>query len=390
MSVDERTQQRGDRLAQLAKTSPDSGMGKLLRMFWQPVAIADELKPGTAQPLRILSEDLTLYRSEAGRAHLVGARCAHRLTLLHTGWVEGDEIRCMYHGWKYDGTGRCTQRPAEDDAGPPKVTIKGYPVEEYAGMIFAYLGEGTAPSFDLPRKDVFERDGPFRVRKQVWDCNWFQMVENSFDAAHVGFVHAYGRAGTLIESVTRAIPELEYFETDAGLRQIATRGKGNVRVSNWTFPNNNHIVSPGPFPESPWVDTGVWNVPVDDEHTARFLIHCAPIADPATTERLAAYFAGSGNYNPAEHYDDLFFARQWPDDPMLDLASAQDYIAQRGQGVIVDRTNETLGRSDAGIALLRRVFFREIDALRSGQPVKSWRKLDKPPEMPNQRAQATA
>jgi 5,5'-dehydrodivanillate O-demethylase oxygenase subunit len=384
MNAGERSRRRGDRLHELTRTGPQSEMGKLLRRFWQPVAVSADLAPGTAQALRILSEDLTLYRGEGGTAHLVGGRCAHRLTVLHTGWVEGDCIRCMYHGWQYDGSGRCTQRPAERDSGAPKIAIAGYPLKEYAGLIFAYLGPGEPPAFDLPRKDVFERAGPIIARKQVWDFNWLQMVENSLDAVHVGFVHAYKREGSFIAAVTQAIPELDYVETMAGIRQTATRGAGNVRVSDWTFPNNNHISTPGPLPGTPWIDIGLWNVPVDDGHTARLNIYCGPSTDPQIDRRLSEYFNGIGSYNPAEHYDALFIEQRMPDDPLLQLTNAQDYVAQRGQGVITDRTRETLGRSDAGIALLRRILFRELDALRSGTETKQWCKLEKPAELPPQ------
>jgi 5,5'-dehydrodivanillate O-demethylase oxygenase subunit len=387
MDVDERSQRRGDRLHELTQTGPDTTMGKLLRRFWQPVAVSAELDAGTAQPLRILGEDLTLYRGASGTPYLVGGRCAHRLTVLHTGWVEGERLRCMYHGWQYDGSGHCTERPAERDDGPPKVAIAGYPIEEYGGLIFAYLGPGTPPPFELPRKDVFERPGPRIARKQVWDYNWLQMVENSLDAVHVSFVHAYGRAGAFITSVTQAIPDLDYAETAAGIRQIATRGPGNVRISNWTFPNNNHINNPGPLPGTPWIDVGLWNVPVDDTHTARLNIYCGPSTDPETDARLTAYFNGIGTYNPAEHYDALFVEKSLPPDPLLQLTNAQDYIAQRGQGVVADRGRETLGRSDAGVALLRRIFGRELDALRSGGELKRWRPLDESAELPIQTAQ---
>lgn len=385
MNVRKGIQRRGDRLQELARCGPGSEMGKLLRKFWQPVAVSNELAPGSAQPLRILGEDLTLYRGEGGRAFLVGGRCAHRLTVLHTGWVEGDTIRCMYHGWQYDGMGQCVQRPAERDDRPPSVKIVSYPTHEYVGLIFAYLGEGPAPTFDLPCKDVFEVDGPIIARKQIWDFNWLQMTENSLDAVHVSFVHAYGRAGSFIESVTQAIPDLEYHETDAGIRQIATRAKGNVRVSDWTFPNNNHISVPGPFPGAPWVEVGLWNVPVDDEHGARLNVYCAPSTSPQIDQRLRDYLNGIGGYNPAEHRDELFLERKFPEDPLLQLTNAQDYIAQRGQGVIVDRSAETLGRSDAGIALLRKILFRELEAMRSGKPTKRWHKLERAAEMPIQK-----
>ena len=100
-----------ERLKLLTQTGPDTDMGRLLRRFWQPVAVSHSVKPGTARPLRVLGEDLTLYRGESGEAHLVGGRCAHRRTVLHTGWVQGEEIRCIYHGWKYAGWASAPRRP---------------------------------------------------------------------------------------------------------------------------------------------------------------------------------------------------------------------------------------------------------------------------------------
>jgi 5,5'-dehydrodivanillate O-demethylase oxygenase subunit len=376
---------RAERLDALTQTGPGTEMGRLLRTFWHPFFVGSKLAPESAQLVRLLGEELTLYRGASGRPYLVGNRCAHRSTLLHTGWIEGEEIRCMYHGWCYDGTGRCTQRPAEHDSGPPKIKIAGYPVHEYAGLLFAYLGEGAPPAFELPRKDAFERPGGVIVaRAEIWNCNWFQMVENSMDAVHVSFVHQTGRSGTFIENVTQAIPELEFLETEAGIRQIATRGAGNVRVSDWTFPNNNHISVPGLVKGDPWIDVGHWNTPLDDDATGRFNIWSVPSTDPETDRRIREYLLSVADYNPADHHDELFFERKYPADPIMELTSAQDYVAQVGQGTIADREHEVLGRSDAGIALLRRICFREMEAIRAGKPPKQWRKLEQAADLPIQ------
>jgi 5,5'-dehydrodivanillate O-demethylase len=383
--MNDHAERRASRLNRLTETRRDSPMGALLRRFWQPVAVGRKLAPGTAQQLRILSEDLTLYRGESGRPHLVGSHCAHRLTLLSTGWVEDDTIRCMYHGWAYDETGACIERPAERDERPCGVRIAGYPVHEYGGLIFAYLGEGEPPAFELPRKDVFE--DPARImhaRSELWNCNWLQMVENSMDAVHVSFVHQKGRSGNFIKVVSQAIPELEYVETEAGIRQIATRGEGNVRISDWTFPNNNHISVPGLEPDDAWIDVGHWNVPIDDEHTYRMNIWSTPAQSAAANERIRAYFDQAGEYDPSHHHDELIGQGRYPADQLFDLTSAQDYVAQRGQGVIADREHEILGRSDAGIALLRRVFTRETDALAAGRTPKAWSKLREAAVLPVQ------
>ena len=112
-----------DKLKLLHAWGPGTEMGKLLRRFWHPVGLVQSIKPGAARPLRVLGEDLTLYRGQSGRAYLVAGRCAHRLTRLHTGWVQGEEIRCIYHGWKYGSTGQCTEAPAEGAASAARIKI---------------------------------------------------------------------------------------------------------------------------------------------------------------------------------------------------------------------------------------------------------------------------
>ncbi len=350
-----------EKLALLPLASRGTEMGRLLRTFWHPVARSKTVAAGEARALRAFGEDLTLYRGTSGRAYLVGGRCAHRLTVLHTGTIEGDELRCMYHGWKYDGTGQCVERPAEEDVGLPNVKIAGYPVHEYSGLVFAYLGNGAPPEFDLPRKDAFEAPGTvLLVKEETWPCNWLQAVENSLDALHVSFVHRTGAVGTFGEAVTAKLPKLEYFETASGIRQIATRGKTNVRVSDWTFPNNNHILQPTFSADDPWMHIGQWNVPVDDEHTTKFVIYARESAGEAEDRRFIDYFEKNAeNYDSSTLHDQLFHQHKYPEDHFAQLTSAQDYVAQVGQGAIVDRTQERLGKSDAGIVLLRRIYWRE-------------------------------
>ena len=276
-------------------------------------------------------------------------------------------------------------RAAGGEARParPRQDQNHTPVHEYAGLVFAYLGDGPAPSFELPRKDVLEDDGRILFpQEQVWDCNWFQQVENSLDATHVSFVHVWGKVSRFGEEITTALPELAYEETSAGIRQIATRSKNNVRVSDWTFPNNNHIVAPGPKKGDPWLDTCVWAVPVDDERTMRFTVNAVPRSDEATNRRAADN--RGRRFNPADHHDALFNRHELPDMGAAQLIATQDYVAIRGQGVIFDRSREWLGQSDAGIVLLRRLFLRELEAIRGGGATKNWSKLAHAAHMPIQ------
>jgi 5,5'-dehydrodivanillate O-demethylase len=381
------TPSRSEQLKMLTQTTPDTPMGQLLRRFWHPIALSKDLAPGKTKLVKVLGEELTLYRGDTGTPHLVGARCRHRATLLHTGWVEGDRIRCMYHGWQFDGTGACTQRPAEKEARPPAACkIPGYPLHEYGGLVFAWLGEGEAPAFDLPRKDALEAEGVVIVATQeTWRINWFQQIENSLDATHVSFVHRALRVASFGDAVTDAIPELSYAETEAGIEQTARRGEGNVRKSNWTFPNNNHVVVPGLAKDDPWIDFVIWMVPADDEHSTRFTLYAMKPQSEEQKQRLLSQFDKYGQYNADEHYEELFFQRKGPEEgDVIGLISAQDYIAQRGQGVIADRELELLGRSDLGVITLRRLFWREMDLLRKGEPTKQWRKRALPGALPIQ------
>ncbi len=376
----ESKQQRIEKLKLFPQTARGTPMGTLLRRCWHPVALARHVQPGRAMPVRIMREDLTLFRGESGSYHLVGGRCAHRGTLLYPGWIEGDTIRCPYHGWRYDGAGQCVERPAEKDAGSANSKIPGYPVRDYGGLLFAYLGEGAPPPFELSRKDVFEKpDAVIVTRAEKWPCNWFQMIENSMDATHVSFVHQMGLPGNFGSAVGQKIPDLSYSETEAGIEQVGTRGKGNVRKSDWTFPNNNHIVIPGLEKDDPWTDIAQWNVPHDDEHTTRFSLNCTNATGEAA-QRFVRYYEEFGDYNPADHHDELFHEGKFPEHPRL--VSAQDYVATRGQGDIADREHEILGRSDAGIVFLRNIFLRELELIRTGRPTKLWTKRPEAAELP--------
>src|SRR5581483_282229 len=129
----------------LVHTGPDTLAGRFFRRFWQPVRRSEDLAAGRAVPCRWASEDFTLYRGESGEPHALAFRCAHRGTQLSTGWVEGDNLRCFYHGWTYNGSGQCVEQPAEPEPFCQRIKIRSYPAREYLGLIFVYFGEGEPP-----------------------------------------------------------------------------------------------------------------------------------------------------------------------------------------------------------------------------------------------------
>src|SRR5438874_2267776 len=190
-------------------TGPDTLAGRFMRRFWQPVYVAADLKPGRAVPVRIMSEDFTLYRGDGGLPNAVAFRCAQRGTQLSTGWVEGDSIRCFYHGWRYDQTGQCVEQPAEDSGFAAKVSIRSYPTQEYMGTVFVYFGEGSAPEF--PRYSQLEGEGVAEAHSYLRECSYFNSIENNMDEVHIAFAH---RASTFSETgLNNFLPEISGEET---------------------------------------------------------------------------------------------------------------------------------------------------------------------------------
>jgi 5,5'-dehydrodivanillate O-demethylase len=366
----------------LHETGSHSLMGKLLRRFWHPIALSRELQPGHAMAVRVLSEDLTLYRGQSGTAHLVGGRCAHRCTKLHTGWIEKESIRCMYHGWLFNEDGLCTEIPAESKPRAKAARIAAYPVQEYMGLVFAWLGNSPAPAFDLPRKDPLEAPGTHVfAKREIWPANWFQQVENSMDAVHVGFAHMWGVVGEFGAHINGgvSVPALSYEETSSGIRQIARRSESNVRISDWTFPNNNHVVAPTPDKAAPWGHISAWPVPVDDRNTMRFTLYTVTEENPDKLRWYEEQF--DLDYDPSHDHTRLF-SGDLSNISEPGLISAQDYVAVCGQGEIADRFEENLSTSDAGVIFLRRVFLRELECIRQDKPTKDWGRLAEAAHLP--------
>jgi len=345
-------------------------------MFWHPVYRAEDLKPGAAKPIRIMSEDFTLYRGESGVPYLVDHRCPHRGAQLSAGWVEGDSIRCMYHGWLYDSSGQCIEQPAEEKPFAEKIRIRSYPAQEYLGLIFAYLGEGEPPA--MPRYPHFEKDGYLEVLPiQVWPCNFFQRVDNNGDTAHVSFVHRGGYHGTGVRS---GIPRFVKVESDWGTTSYATFPGGWTNIFQFVMPNAYVFRNPSPDPEFPWDDRMQWDVPLDDERSLQFRIRLVPVTGDAAREykerrdaqaandRMSVADLGEAVLSGRIRFQDM---ENYMSDKIA-LVHAQDYVAQVGQGRLTDRSKEHLGRSDAGVILFRKIWQRELRALKEGRRLKTW------------------
>jgi nitrite reductase/ring-hydroxylating ferredoxin subunit len=271
--------------ARLTEVSPGTDGGRLMRMYWQPAALVEELEgPRPARPVRLLGEDLVIFRDGNGRYGLVERHCPHRGADLAFGRVEAEGLRCAFHGWLFDVEGRCLETPAEpeDSRMCTRIRQRAYPVVARNGILFAYLGEGAPPP--LPNLDCFIAPASHTFAfKGLVECNWLQALEVGIDPAHASFLHrffadedtggAYGRQfrGASADSdlaMTHVLreydrPTIEIEQTDYGLRLIALRRidaqKTHVRVTNQVFPHAFVI------PLSTEMTITQWQVPVDDE-----------------------------------------------------------------------------------------------------------------------------
>jgi 5,5'-dehydrodivanillate O-demethylase len=356
-------------------TGPGTLAGRFLRMFWQPVYCSHELSPEEAVPVHVLDESFTLYRGHSGTPYLVGYRCAHRGTQLSVGRVEDDCIRCFYHGWKYAGSGQCVEQPAESKPFADTVTIPSYPVREYLGLIFAYLGSGEPPAFT--RYPKFENpDITLDTVKLDRICNYFNNIDNSLDNAHVRFVHQRHRE-TADDHIVRGDPTIAVEETDWGIRRYVKFPNGTDFTAFFGMPNINYLNGQVVDAEIKRADVLIFKVPSDDEHHFHFEVRAIPLS----AERAGPWLAERRRKRALEAQDRPQLVRSILqgklrlrdlDARRTDYVMIEDEIAQTGQGEIADRDRERLGQSDRGVIMLRKLWERELSKLVAGQPTKSW------------------
>lgn len=339
-------------------TGPGTLAGRYLRRYWQPVYVSAKLAQGSIVPVRILGENLALYRGESGEAHIVTNECPHRLSVLNTGWIEGETVRCRYHGWRFDEGGRCVEQPAEPKPFCLKVPkLASYPTHEAHGLIFAYLGEGDAPVFrPLAGLEDGAREGwTVCPSAEMIPCNYFQSAENIMDDVHVNFSHR----DHLVNTAARPyVPTKTWArETSFGLTQFQKRGEQTDQI-HFIMPNQCYLAHPlrsarddKPF----WFKALFWYVPIDDESHLHFLIMVYHTKRPERPEGTPVHQEIEAILSGRKSWEDV--ARH------PNLIRIQDGVAICGQGKIVDRSRERLGTSDAAVILLRKIWKRELKSL---------------------------
>jgi 5,5'-dehydrodivanillate O-demethylase oxygenase subunit len=354
----------------LTRVGPGTPAGELLRRYWHAVIPAAELTPERPKKrVRLLGEDLVIYRDPDGTYGLLAEHCAHRGCSLYYGFLENGGLRCPYHGWLWDKAGKCLEQPFEPAESMMKhvVRTKAYPVQRIAGLLFAYMGPDPVPLF--PRYDVFAReDGTRHISVQpMIDCNWLQAQENSLDPTHVYYLHGHTMVtkGILKQNNYRNIEGYEFEPFAHGIRKRRTFGGDGLHAyaepgHPAVFPNILRHDMEGrdgknPFDGSMPIDMHL-RIPIDDTHTQVIWLGFAPsadgsITDPYTEEPTLEYVPSFKEENGDFHM------RTYP---------GQDSAAWVTQGPIFDRSAEHLGASDQGVALWRQLLLEQIETVQRG------------------------
>ena len=364
------------------ETGPGTAAGRYLRSFWQPVKQSEELPKGKVQPLRVMSEDFAIYRGANGEAVITQAGCPHRQTMLAIGNVEGDSIRCSFHGWKFSADGRCQDAPGQGPRLVERTRIRTYPTHEQHGVIFAYLGEGDPPEFfDI---DAFSKKHgrdmmSARVRGTATyrrNCNYYINVENALDQAHVAFTHKLSSDPSITETgfdpgVVR-IRDLTVERLDFGIRATEVEHETQPTSSIVMLPNAMHLMAS--LRDGILEQVG-WRVPIDDEK--HFSVQITALhTDEAGAQRFYEYQTRKNElmakYPPGDECAEKILRGEktlldFADHP--DLINIEDHVVQTGIQFINHLDQENLAPSDKAVLQLRRMFMSRLADFAAGAPV---------------------
>jgi len=345
-------------------TGPDTECGEYFRRYWHPFLLSSELGD-VPKVVRLLGEDLVLFRDRSGRLGLLHKNCIHRGASLEFGVIAECGIQCCYHGWHFDVDGTIISTPAEPEDSKLRSTfVQGaYAVREHEGLIFAYLGPPERePSFPIFDTTTFPGDRhivPFRME---YPCNWLQVVENACDPIHNVYLHAIN--SRQFDPAFAVSPALDFIETPLGFLSSATRRVGNLvytRSSDIIFPNVAQFIG------------GPSGMKGEKFHIAATLTRWVTPIDDGRCLYLG-YFNLNAMTNPGGFMkphmfgvDKMGLIGQTADRPYVERQREPgDYDALVSQGVIADRANEHLGRTDRGIVMFRRLLARAMREIQGG------------------------
>jgi phthalate 4,5-dioxygenase oxygenase subunit len=375
----------------ITRVGPGTPGGELMRRYWQPALLSEELVENDGAPVRVrlLGEDLVAFRDTMGRIGLIDAYCPHRRASMFFGRNEECGLRCVYHGWKFDVEGNCVEIPSE----PPesdfkrKVKMTSYPTHESGGIIWAFMGPADAmdcpPDFEWLRAPVTHR----HITKTYEDCNYLQGLEGGLDPVHSSFLHSVFTDKNRIRNREKR-PVIEVEATDYGFHTYSSlrvdEERHYVRKDHYVLPfhqiragTRSYSGAPHPVPKN---DGHIW-VPIDDEKT--WVFNWAISVDenaPLTPEYMYRFDKKDGrtkdDFIPGTYY----LKQNRANDYLIDRevqktqtftgipgVNTQDYAIQEGMGLIVDRSKEHLGTTDRSIIMIRKLLLEAVAAVERGE-----------------------
>lgn len=351
---------------ELADVGPGTPMGELLRRYWHPIGLTSD---ATDRPrrVRVLGEDLILFRDKSGNTGLVYPHCSHRGTSLYYGKVDEKGIRCCYHGWHFDVQGNCLNQPCEPEGGRAREAKRQpwYPVQEQYGLIWAYMGppdrKPVLPRYEclenLDKGEFLEADdnsigggGP-----QIIPCNWLQHYENLVDPFHVVILHS-SFSGTQFVPEMAIMPDVRWETAELGVQTLSIRplpdGRKLRRISQAALPTLRVIPSPrlGRDGQGGRVESIGWVLPIDD-HSFRIYV-VGRVREEGELRRMRTRMNGKlwEEMSEEEH-------QTYPN----------DVEAMVSQGAIAKHSEEHLASSDKGIVMLRRLLRQQLEAVAQGR-----------------------
>lgn len=374
----------------VTRVGPGTPMGETMRRYWLPALLASEIAEPDSAPVRVrlLGEDLVAFRDSQGRIGLLDELCPHRLASLYFARNEECGLRCVYHGWKFDVSGACTDMMNERDEFDfkHKVHIKSYPTVELGGLVWAYLGPAEkmppAPKFAWTQMEAEQR----HVTKVIQECNWLQGLEGGLDTSHAPIMHR-----TLTETTTRGgfkpsspfvrgkAPKLVVDLTDYGYQYSGIRelGEANVHIRAYHFILPFHQIRPSKSESGAPMDAGHCWVPIDDETTMVYNWVCTKDGSHLSEEDRLERSLGNGplhvdqkTFRPyANRSNDYGLDRTVQRQETftgIDGVNAQDRAIQESMGRIVDRSREHLGPADKAIIQARKKLREAVRAVQNG------------------------
>ncbi len=380
----------------ITQVGPGTPMGEVMRRYWMPALLSEELQEpdGTPVRVRLLGEDLIAYRDTEGRIGLMQNACPHRGASMFFGRNEESGLRCVYHGWKFDVTGACIDMPNEpaESNFKHKIRATAYPCEEKAGVVWTYMGPAATqpplPGYEWMRLP----EGHMYISKTLEECNYLQGIEGGVDSSHSSFLHrnltdtdpTLGVNGYRARSTA---PRLEvvyrdYGYTYASIRYIKDENANYVRAYQFVMPfqqqRAGYIGMAGN--QRPGVQGHMW-VPIDDENHYVFNFMYARDGGALDHDEFLRqeHRTGRGpeDYLPGTYKLIKNRANDWQIDREVQRnvnytgitgTNTQDMAIQETMGAVYDRTKEHLGTSDSAVIATRRMLLKAVKDVQAGLP----------------------